>query len=348
MKNQAFERLDFATLLHHHSGLEDVRVGTPVANRPRPELEGMIGLFVNTVVLRTPVTGRESFRELLRTVKAGALEAFAHQELPFDRVVDLVQPARDQSRPPLFQAMFVLQNAPLGRVAWPGLEIAPLPVDNGTAKFDVTLLAAEDDAGYVFTLEYNADLFAPATAARLLDRYVRLLETAVAQPDRPVGEWSPLSADERAALQRRRDVAAASASAPEAPGDGAAEPPPSGDPHTPAEVALAEIWRQVLGVARVGLDDSFFDLGGDSILSLQIVAKARERGIKLTPRQVFQHQVLREQAAALEAGRPPPAAAWGAAEVGEAPLTPIQRGFFELPLANRNHWNQSLTLEPAK
>lgn len=339
----------FASLLHHHTGLEDLLIGTPVANRPRPELEGLIGLFVNTVVLRTPVADGASFRELVRTVKTGALEAFAHQELPFDRVVDLVQPGRDQSRAPLFQAMFVLQNAPLGRIELPGLEITPMPVDNGTAKFDLTLMVDETVAGSSFTLEYNADLFASGTAARLAERYVRLLATAVAEPDRPVGELSPLSRSERADLLRRRaEAAKAPASAPEIAGAGAvAAPKRAADPQTSAQIALAEIWLQVLGVRRVDLDDSFFDLGGDSILSLQIVAKARELGFKLTPRQVFQHQTLRTQAAAMEAGLSRPVEANEAGTAGDAPLTPIQRWFFELPLANRNHWNQSLMLVPA-
>ena len=159
----------FQTLLHRYSGQDDVVVGSPVANRNRSEVEGLIGFFVNVLALRTDLSGDPSFLELLGRVRGVALDAYEYQDLPFEMVVEAVQPARDASRTPLFQVMFVLQTnrpADLGRSE---LRFSPLAAEGGTgtAKFDLTLMLEESEEGLVGGFEYNTDLFDRATIGRM-------------------------------------------------------------------------------------------------------------------------------------------------------------------------------------
>ncbi|HEX8558732.1 MAG TPA: amino acid adenylation domain-containing protein [Pyrinomonadaceae bacterium] len=191
----------FAVLLHRYSGQPDLVVGTPVANRARPELEGLIGLFVNTLALRCDLSGRPSFRELLRRVRETTLGAFAHQDLPFERLVEILQPERNLSHNPLFQVMFAFQNVPgLGgsSVDDGAREADKSPRDNGagagtgTAKFDLTLFMAEAGAGLVGAFEYNTDLFDAERIAGMAEHLQSLLKDIVEAPERPVEELSLL------------------------------------------------------------------------------------------------------------------------------------------------------------
>ncbi len=170
----------FQVLLHRYSGQDDIAVGSPVAGRSRPELEDLIGFFVNTLVLRGDLSGDPGFRELLRRTRRAAIGAYAHQDLPFEKLVTVIHPDRDSGRSPLFQVMLALQNAPLPSLRSPELAMAPLEAPSGTAKFDLTLFAAEAPDGLRLTMEYSADLFDPATADRMLAHYRVLLEAAVA------------------------------------------------------------------------------------------------------------------------------------------------------------------------
>ena len=140
---------------------------TPVVDRPRPELEPLVGLFLNTVVLRTDLSGRPSFRELVRRVRDVSLQAFANQELPFEQVVDEVRPNRDAGRNPLFEVLFTLQNAPHEHVRFGQLASRREETAADQAKFDVTLFLCEHDDGLAGTLEYRADLFEASTIERL-------------------------------------------------------------------------------------------------------------------------------------------------------------------------------------
>ncbi len=186
----------FQVLLHRYSGQDDFAVGSPIAGRNRSETENLIGFFVNTLVLRANVTGEPSFRELLARVRREALGAYAHQDLPFDGLVGVLHPARDPSRTPLFQVMFVLQNAPMPPLESPELTLSPMDIDSGTAKFDLTLSVSEDERGPVARMEYASDLFDPATIDRMLGHFRRLLESIVAQPDGAIGELTMLSEEE--------------------------------------------------------------------------------------------------------------------------------------------------------
>jgi amino acid adenylation domain-containing protein/non-ribosomal peptide synthase protein (TIGR01720 family) len=187
----------FQTLLHHYAGQDDISVGTPVANRTRRETEGVIGFFVNTLVMRTDLSGNPTFRQLLKRVRKTALEAYAHQDVPFEKLVDALRPERDLSHSPLFQVMFALNNVPLQAQSVTGLSLQPLVFHSGTAKFDLTLEMNEGPDGLSGLLEYNIDLFDPETTSRMLEHFQRLLEAVVADPDCGVSEISLLSDAER-------------------------------------------------------------------------------------------------------------------------------------------------------
>src|SRR5690606_8202621 len=163
------------TLLYRYSGQTDISIGTPVAGRRRAELENLIGFFVNTLVMRTDLSGQPTFRELLGRVKEVALGAFEHQDVPFEMLVEKLQPERDMSRSPFFQVMFVLQNAPAQALRSPELTIEELDVDSGTAQFDLTFSVADLPAGLSVSVEYNTDLFDEATVRRMLGHFEVLL-----------------------------------------------------------------------------------------------------------------------------------------------------------------------------
>ena len=185
------------TLLYRYSGQEDVVVGSPITNRNRTEVEGLIGFFVNTLVLRTDLSGNPTFKELLLRVRAVCLGAYAHQDLPFEKLVQELQPDRDLSRHALFQVMFVLQNTPRHISALPGLSIERIDVDAGASKFDLTLGLAERDQKLNGFIEYSTDLFDGPTIERMAGHFQVLLEGIVAHPDRPISTLPLLTEAER-------------------------------------------------------------------------------------------------------------------------------------------------------
>src|SRR5579884_1106912 len=193
-------------LLHRLGAGEDIAIGTVVAGRNEEELEEQIGFFVNTVVLRTDVSGDPSFSELVERVRGRALEAYQNQELPFERLVEELQPARSQGRHPLFQVMLVLQNAPEARLKLPGLEISEQGLPETMAKFDLTFSMSEqmgekgEPKGLRGYIEYSADLFERATVEKLGQRWERLLRAAVEQPEKRVHELGIMTEEERRQL----------------------------------------------------------------------------------------------------------------------------------------------------
>jgi amino acid adenylation domain-containing protein/non-ribosomal peptide synthase protein (TIGR01720 family) len=187
----------FGALLSRYSGQEDLCIGTPIANRNRGETEGLIGFFVNTLVLRTDLSGDPTFRELVRRVRETALGAYAHQDTPFEKLVDLLQPERDLSHSPLFQVMFVLQNTPLQAQQVSDLTIAPVEAHSGTAKFDLTLFMLEEAGHLAGAIEYNTDLFDRSTIQRMAGHFCRALEQAVQEPGLPVSRIDLLDLHEK-------------------------------------------------------------------------------------------------------------------------------------------------------
>ncbi len=187
----------FQTLLHRYTGQDDIVVGSPIAGRTLPELEGLIGVFINTLVLRGNLSGNPTFTELLARVRKAALEAYEHQELPFEKLVEELRPDRDPGRTPLFQVMFVFENTPRAALNIGGLEAAPFEADTGAAKFDLTLSIAEAGGSLEATLEYNTDLFEPATVRRMSDHFQTLLEGMVANPEQRLSELPMLTEAEK-------------------------------------------------------------------------------------------------------------------------------------------------------
>ncbi|PYK02800.1 MAG: non-ribosomal peptide synthetase, partial [Verrucomicrobia bacterium] len=187
----------FQTLLHRYTAQEDVLVGSPVAGRNLTETEGLIGLFIHTLLLRGDLSGNPTFREFLRRVREMAVDAYANEEVPFDRIVEALQQERSLSHSPLFQVMFALERAPLESVNWPGLKLTQLELDSGTAKFDLTLYLVENSTGLTARMEYNTDLFGAATIQRMLTHFKALLEGILAGPDKRLSELPLLTETER-------------------------------------------------------------------------------------------------------------------------------------------------------
>lgn len=195
----------FKLLLHRYSGQTEVVVGSGIANRTRAEIEGLIGFFVNTLVLRTTFAGRPSFREMLARVKNVAMGAYAHQDLPFEKLVEELQPERSLSHTPLFQVMFALQNQPRLSAKSADISILPMDFESGAAKFDLTLVMIETEQGLRTRMEYNAALFRAQTIHQMLQNFQTLLESAVADRDRPVQLLPMLSPAQREQLLGARN-----------------------------------------------------------------------------------------------------------------------------------------------
>jgi amino acid adenylation domain-containing protein/non-ribosomal peptide synthase protein (TIGR01720 family) len=187
----------YMTLLYRYSRQEDLCVGTPVANRSRAETESIIGFFVNTLVIRGDLSGAPSFRELLRRIRKVSLEAFAHQDVPFEKIVDALQPERDLSHSPLFQVMLVHQKSSTQTLQVPGLTLQPLQLDTGTAKFDLTLTVVEEGERLRGEFEYNTDLFEATTIERMVTHFRLLLESVVEDPARSISTIPLLTQGER-------------------------------------------------------------------------------------------------------------------------------------------------------
>ncbi len=189
-------------LLYRYTGQTKIAVGTPVANRNRVETEGLIGFFANTLVLRGDLSGNPTVRRFLEQVRAMALGAFAHQDLPFERLVATLRPDREMSHSPLFQVMFAMQDAPLQEHEVAGLAIASSDLHNGTAKFDLTLFVTDEGETLRCALEYNTDLFAATTVQRMVNHLQTLFEGIVADPSRRVAALPLLEVAERDQLLR--------------------------------------------------------------------------------------------------------------------------------------------------
>jgi len=174
----------FAILLHRHSGGDDIVIGSPIAHRTRPEFEGLIGFFVNTLAIRTRPSGESTFREFLGLVREEALGAYMHQDVPFEKLVEVLSPTRDMSRTPIFQAMFVLQNMPVGKFEHSGLELESVSMQSVTAKFDLWLSLTETPTGLDGVLEFSTDLFEVPTMLRMVEHFNVLLHAIVNQINR--------------------------------------------------------------------------------------------------------------------------------------------------------------------
>jgi natural product biosynthesis luciferase-like monooxygenase protein len=273
----------FQALLARYTGSEDIVVGSPVAQRNRPELEGLVGYFLNSLVLRTDLSREPSFTALLARVRKVALEAYAHQDFPFEKLVAELQPERALGFSPVFQVMFILQTAAIPPEPVAGLRFSAFEIDSGVSKVDLTLSLEETPQGCSGWVEYATDLFDRATVERLCSHFRTLLAAALAQPALPLSQLPlpgvptrrPAPPDLLSLDSRPRPGDAGRLSL-EVPGRTSA---PSLDAHapprSPVEKELARIWAEVLQVEKVGLHDTMFDLGGHSLLITMITARIR-------------------------------------------------------------------------
>ena len=187
----------YTILLFRYSNQEDIVVGTPIANRNFKEIEPLIGFFVNTLVLRIDLSGNPKFSELLHQVRQTALDAYAHQDLPFEKLVEELQPDRNLSHSPIFQTMFVFQNTPAEKLQLPELSLTPLRIKSPTSKFDLTMFTEETEQGLRGEIEYNTDLFDEITIRRMIDHFRNLLKGIVSNPDQRISELPLLSEAEK-------------------------------------------------------------------------------------------------------------------------------------------------------
>ncbi|MBE9205818.1 amino acid adenylation domain-containing protein [Nostoc sp. LEGE 06077] len=190
----------YDTLLYRYTGQSDILVGSPIANRDRSEIEGLIGFFINTLVMRTNMAGNPCFSELLTQVREMAMGAYAHQHLPFEMLVEALQPERDLAHTPLFQVMFILQNSPASELELNGLTVSSLPIKGVTAAFDLTLSMQNTADGLVGVWEYNTDLFDHSTIERMIGHFVTLLEAVVSNPQARIDQLPILTAVEQQKL----------------------------------------------------------------------------------------------------------------------------------------------------
>lgn len=281
----------FEILLSVYSGLDDILVGTPVAGRDLIETESLIGCFVNTLVLRGNLSGNPSFREVLNRTREAAIDAYTHQAVPFEKLVEEMRPERSLSRGPLFQTMFVLENEPASELMLKGMEVEALRLKTPSAKFDLTLGAVEKNGSLEIWFSYSTDLFAHQSITLMLDDFKQTLEAIVMDPQQTVSQlpaprWQP-------------KVPASARIASETSG-GPRKKPEFVAPRTPIEERLANIWSDVLRVERVGLFDNFFDLGGHSLLAAQVISRARTTlSVELPLRRIFETPNVAGLAAAI-------------------------------------------------
>ncbi|MFG2005209.1 amino acid adenylation domain-containing protein, partial [Spirillospora sp. NPDC048911] len=351
-----------AALLTRLGAGTDVPIGSPIAGRTDEALDELVGVFVNTLVLRTDTSGDPAFAELLARVRETDLAAYAHQDVPFERLVDTLNPARSLSRHPLFQVMLTLQNNPAPSVELPGLTVGVEPVDAGVAKFDLEFLLDEPvggSGGMVGTIEYALDLFDRATVERLAGWYRQVLEAVVAdaavtvsgvglpgiedlQPAAATGEATEkrlvayvvaapgqtLDAEELRAYVRQNLPESMVPSAvvvldqlpltPNGKVDTKALPRPEitvagtatsyRAPRDAREETIAAVIAELLGLARVGIDDDFFELGGNSLIAMRVVSRIRRAlQVELPVRALFEAPtiaLLSERLGELAAGEP--------------------------------------------
>lgn len=239
----------FQILLCVYSGLDDILVGTPVAGRDLIETEPLIGCFINTLVLRGKVSGDSTFREVLKRTRDVAIDAYTHQAVSFERLVEELQPERSLKRSPLFQTMFVLEDQSAPEFTPRGIEVETLRLDSTTAKFDLTLGAVEKADSLEIWFSYSTERFAPESITAMLHDFRQTLETIVQDPTRTVSQSLQLGWRPKVPATIFSETSA-----------GARQKPKFVAPRTPIEERLGAIWNDVLQIERIGVLDNFLIL----------------------------------------------------------------------------------------
>jgi thioesterase domain-containing protein/acyl carrier protein len=252
----------FQVLLYHYTEQTDLFVCTPTANRNRSELKGLIGYFVNLLVLRSDLSGNPSFRELLERVRQTTSAASAHQDLPIQQLVNVL----DSKQISFSQVLFALQNTPQQSLELGDLVIEPIEIDSGTADFDLFLSLVETSGTLVGTLKYNTDLFDGESIRQMLNHFQQVLETIVADPGQPLSNLLVLSTEKQQLLEDKRKNAEVVRTSQPLQSSGIVD-----SPNNALELQLVQIWEQVFNHSSIGIQDNFFELGGNSMLAARLL-----------------------------------------------------------------------------
>ena len=310
----------FAALLHQFARQDDVVIGIPVANRSRPEWRVVVGLFTNTLPIKVACGAHPTFAALLDRVRDAAIGAYAYEELPFDHLVQELNPARDLAHHPIFQVMLGFQEIDGDNGA-----TANVLASTGTAKFDLSLSLTRAGDRVLVVMEYATDLFEGESMERLARRYRMLVEKLAAEPESAIDDVAPLDAEEQA----WRDAGAARAPQPIAPETFATQ----SAPRTDVERKIVEIWGEALGHETFGVDENFFEAGGHSLAAVCVIARiAEEWGVDIPFEQIFTTPTIEELARAVEGA--------DASSAGERPeLRAVERtGPMPLSSAQERLW----------
>lgn len=283
-------------VLHTYAMTDDLVVGTAIANRTRKETEGLIGFLANTLVLRTNLSDDPSFTELLKRVKNVCVGAYAHQDVPFDKLVEELNPKRDRSRSPLFQIMFLLQRIETDYLQAGGLRIGEFRYEYAESMFDITFQLLEGPAGISAEVIYVRDLYQEETIKMMIEHFQRVLEDVVANPDHRLSELHLLAAGDRRGILTECDTATTNDSTRArlaVDGGYAEEERPYEEPRSDLQQLLATIWSNLLNVKKVSLSDNFFALGGQSLAAIRAVSLIQTiLGIPLSLRDLFEAPTL--------------------------------------------------------
>ena len=252
----------FNILLHRYGGQNDICVGSVVANRRRREFEKVIGYFANLILLRFQYTGNPTFRDLLSQAKITTLSAFENQDVPFEYLAEVLKHGRSLSHTSLFQVSFALQNAHQRAFTLPNITISPEAINTYTAKFDLSMSFTNSDGKLIGGWEYNTDLFDRSTIRRLSDYYQNLLESIIANPDERLYDLQMQPESEHRQLPGERNNNNAPILQDKCISD-------------EFEFKLIEVWETLLGCGNIHIHDNFFDLGGHSMLALQLLERIR-------------------------------------------------------------------------
>ena len=294
----------FQALLHRSTGQKDILLGVPVANRPQPEVDGLIGIFLKTVMARAQVQPSSSFRQLLAVVRDVMFEGLTRQEVPEETLVEMLRPQGTPYTGPLIQALFVMQNAPEEDLRLPGLEVRVTSPHNETAKCNLTVSIERRDGEFFIDVEYNSDLFEAGTVRKLMASYIALLNGVSENPAQAISTLPmhglPVMLAPAAEPAAKPDIDMADAKKPSAlsASNGA-----SGD----AILArLRVMWRDLLGLRSIQNNDDFFELGGHSLLAAKLIGQIEKAfGIKLNLSSLFHAPTLVELAAFISNGVAP-------------------------------------------